>query len=104
MKLQIAITPVLLGQKYPSGNQNQGLDASYPMDPMMLLTILTLVLVENSNSFLVFLHYVGLKGQYTSKLLLVLEIRLKTKVFTCIKKITKMRLMRYRLMKKKAGF
>ena len=42
----------------------------------------------------------GLKGEYTSKLLLGLEKRLKTKVCTCIKKITKMRLMRYRIMKK----
>ena len=32
MKLQIAITPVLVGQKYPSGDQIQGLDGSYPVD------------------------------------------------------------------------
>ena len=66
----------------------------------MFLTILTLVLEGNSNAFLVFWLFLGLKGQYTSKLLLGLENRLKTKVFTCIKKITKMRLMRYRIMKK----
>ena len=60
---------------------------------VMFLTILTLVLAGNSNAFLFFfLHFEGLKGQYTSKLLLGLENRLKTKVFTCIKKITKMRL------------
>ena len=35
MKLQIAITPVLVDQKYSSGDQIQGLDAiSYPMDPI----------------------------------------------------------------------
>ena len=50
---------------------------------VMFLTILTLVLAGNLNA-----------------LLLGLENRLKTKVFTCIKKITKMRLMRYRMMKK----
>ena len=31
---QIAISPVLLGQKYSSRDQIQGLDASYPMDPI----------------------------------------------------------------------
>ena len=46
----------------------------------------------------------ALKVQYTSKLLLGLGNRLKTKVFTCIKKITKMRLVRYRIMKKKRFF
>ena len=51
-----------------------------------------------------FLHFAGLKGQYTLKLLLGLENRLKKKVFKCIKKITKMRLMRYRIMKKKWFF
>ena len=61
----------------------------------MFLTILTLVLAGNLNAFLFFLHFEGLKGQYTSKLLLGLENRLKTKDFTCIKKITKMQLMRY---------
>ena len=45
-------------------------------------------------------HFVVLKGQYTSKLLLGLENILKTKVFTCIKKIKRMRIMRYRIMKK----
>ena len=71
---------------------------------VMFLTILTLVLAGNSNAFLIFLHFAGLKGQYTSKLLLGLENRLKTTVFTCIKKITKIRLMRYRIMKKKRFF
>ena len=40
-------------------------------------------------SFRFFFHFVGLKGQYTSKLLLGLENRLKTKVFTSIKKLQK---------------
>ena len=31
-KLQIAISPVLAGQKYPSRNQIWGLDVSYPMN------------------------------------------------------------------------
>ena len=106
MKLQIAISPVLVDQKYPSGDQIQGLDATYLQWTyrVMLLTILTLVLAENSNAFFFYLHFAGLKGQYTSKLLLGLENRLKTKVFTCIKKITKMRLMRYRIIKKKTVF
>ena len=30
-KIQIAISPVLLGKKYPSGDQIQGFDASYPI-------------------------------------------------------------------------
>ena len=34
MKLKIAISPVLVGQKYPSGDQIQGLDTSYPVDPI----------------------------------------------------------------------
>ena len=51
----------------------------------MLLTILTLVLAGNSNAFLVYLHFLGLKGQYTSKLLLGLKNRLKTTVITCLK-------------------
>ena len=58
---------------------------------VMFLTILTLVLAGNSNAFLVFLHYAGLKG-HTSKLLLGLKNRLKINVFTCIEKFTKMRL------------
>ena len=74
------------------------------LNNVMFLTVLTLVLAGNSNAFLVFLHFAGLKGQYTSKLLLGLENGLKTKVFTCIKKITKMRLMRYRIMKKERFF
>ena len=36
-------------------------------------------------SFSFFYHFAGLKGLNTSKLLLGLENRLKTKVFTCIK-------------------
>ena len=31
-KFQIFISPVLVDQKYPPGDQIQGLDASYPMD------------------------------------------------------------------------
>ena len=34
MKLQIAISPVLVGQK--SGDQIQGFDVSYPMDSIWL--------------------------------------------------------------------
>ena len=53
----------------------------------MFLTILTLVLAGTSNAFFfIFWHFVGLRGQYKSKLLLGLENRLKTKFFTCIKK------------------
>ena len=33
-KLQIAITPVLVDQKYQSGDQIQGPDARYPIDLM----------------------------------------------------------------------
>ena len=56
----------------------------------MFLIILTLVMAGNSNAFLFFYAFEGLKGQYTSKLLLGLENRLKKKDFTCIKKIRKM--------------
>ena len=89
MKLQIAISAVLVDQKYPPGDQIQGINATYPMDRVMILTILSLVLAGNSNAFLFFLHFVDLKGQYTSKLLLELENILKTKVSTCIKKLQK---------------
>ena len=34
MKLQIAISPVLVDQKYPSGDKVQGLNASYPIYPI----------------------------------------------------------------------
>ena len=54
--------------------------------------------------FCFFFVFCGSNRQYTSKLLLGLENRLKTKVFTCIKKITKMRLMRYWIMKIKRFF
>ena len=77
------------GPKISIRDQIQGLDASYLMEWVMLLTILTLVLAGNSNAFLIFLHFVGLKGQYTPKLLLGLENRLKTKFFACIKKLQK---------------
>ena len=33
VKLQIAISPVLVGPKFPSGDQIQGLDTSYPNFP-----------------------------------------------------------------------
>ena len=71
---------------------------------MIVLTILTLVLVGNSNAFLFLLHFVGLKGQYTSKLLFGLENRLKIKVSKCIKKITKMRINEISNNEKKSGF
>ena len=35
-KFQIVISLVLVDQKYPPGDQIQGLDASYPMDPIGL--------------------------------------------------------------------
>ena len=52
----------------------------------MFLTVSTLVLARNSNAFLIFLHSAGVKGQYTSKLLLGLENRLKKKGFYMHKK------------------
>ena len=53
---------------------------------MMFLTILTLVLAGNSNAFLSFWHFEGLKGQYTSKLLLGLAKKTKNKGFYMHKK------------------
>ena len=37
MKLQIGITPVLVGQKNLSADQIQGLDASYPINLMRVM-------------------------------------------------------------------
>ena len=54
------------------------------LNGVMFLIILTLVLAGNSkilNCVFGFLHFAGLKGQYTSKLLLGLKNRQKTKFF-----------------------
>ena len=53
---------------------------------VILLTILTLVLAGNLNAFL---HSAGLKGQHIKIIIGTFIIRVKIKVFTCIKKLQK---------------
>ena len=84
-KIQMAISPFLVGQKYPSRGQKSRSLGQLSDETYWAILQFWREIQKFQNAFLNFLYFKGLKSLYTSKLYI-----LKTIVLARIKWITKM--------------